>query len=125
MVGGGENVLSVYRAATAGNPNGTTENFKIENGPGAAGAFHMEVNKMYNGFIVNRFDGVKIYYTIQKRTFNRRPYALYVNGVQSAWCNTYVNRGSLVNAVEKLKAQIKANCHCTISDIYGSEIIRT
>lgn len=81
--------------------------------------------QLYNGFIVERFDGKQIYYTIQYRTFNLRPYALYIDGIQSAWCNTYVNRGSLVNATKKLSSEIKRNIHCTITDIYGSEIIRT
>jgi hypothetical protein len=78
----------------------------------------------YNGFRVDRPDGQRVYYTIQRRTFNRRPYALYVDGFQSGM-NTYINRGALVNAVKRLAIEIKYNRpEFMINDICGAEIIR-
>ena len=78
----------------------------------------------YNGFRVDRPDGTQIYYTIQTRPFNSRPYALYVNGDQSS-IKTYINRGALVNAVKRLAIDIKHNCPSyIITDICGAEKIR-
>jgi hypothetical protein len=89
----------------------------------------MGVNEMekyfYNGFRVDRPDGSRIYYTIQNRTYNSRPYALYINGDQCAWMNTYINRGALVNAVKRAAIEIKYRYpNCIISDICGAEIIK-
>lgn len=79
----------------------------------------------YNGFRVDRPDGQRTYYTIQRRTFNRRPYALYIDGSQAASINTYINRGALVNAVKRLAIEIKYNRpEFVINDICGAEIIR-
>lgn len=79
----------------------------------------------YNGFRIDRPDGERIYYTIQRRTFNLRPYALYINGSQSASTNTYINRGALVNAVKRLAIEIKYNCpEIKVTDICGAEIIK-
>ena len=79
----------------------------------------------YNGFRVDMPDGSRMYYTIQTRLFNTRPYALYINGDQCAWMNTYINRGALVNAVKKAAIEIKYRCpNCIISDICGAEKIR-
>lgn len=79
----------------------------------------------YNGFIVTRADGSRTYYTIINRQFNRRPYALYIDGAQCAWMNTYINRGSLVNAVKKLAAELKYNCpNVIISEAYGEELVK-
>ena len=78
----------------------------------------------YNGFCVDRPDGSRIYYTIQRRTYNRRTYALYCNGIQSGF-NTYINRGALVNLVKRLAIEIKYNNpQFIITDIAGAEIIR-
>lgn len=78
----------------------------------------------YNGFRVDRPDGTRIYYTIQCSTYNKRPYALYCNGIQSGF-NTYINRGSLVNVVKRLAIDIKyKNPQFVINDICGAEIIR-
>lgn len=83
------------------------------------------VKWFYNGFRVDRPDGRRVYYTIQRRTFNRRPYALYIDGSQAASTNTYINRGALVNAVKRLAIEIKYNRpECVINDICGAEIIR-
>jgi hypothetical protein len=82
------------------------------------------VKWFYNGFRVDRPDGQRTYYTIQRRTFNRRPYALYVDRSQSGF-NTYINRGALVNVVKRLAVDIKNNNpRHIISDICGAEIIR-
>ena len=79
----------------------------------------------YNGFRVDRPDGSRIYYTIQTRSFNTRPYALYIDGDQCAWMNTYINRGALVNAVKKAAIELKYRCpNYIISDICGAEKIR-
>ena len=79
----------------------------------------------YNGFRVDKPDGSRIYYTIQTRTFNTRPYALYIDGDQCAWMNTYINRGALVNAVKKLAIEIKYNNPaCDITSVCGAEIIK-
>ena len=79
----------------------------------------------YNGFCATMPDGKKIYYTIQTRLFNTRPYALYIDGDQCSWLNTYINRGALVNAVKRLAIDIKYNNPvCIVSDIAGAEIIR-
>ncbi len=83
------------------------------------------VKYLYNGFRVDRPDGQRVYYTIQRRTFTRRPYALYIDGSESASMNTYINRGALVNAVKRLAIEIKYNRpEFTINDICGDEIIR-
>lgn len=79
----------------------------------------------YNGFRLDRPDGQRVYYTIQRRTFNQRPYALYIDGSESAAFNTYVKRGALVNAVKRLAIEIKYNRpEFVINDICGAEIIR-
>jgi hypothetical protein len=78
----------------------------------------------YNGFRVDLPDGQRIYYTIQRRVYNRRPYALYCNNIQSGF-NTYINRGALVNVVKRLAIDIKYNNpQYIINDICGAEIIR-
>lgn len=79
---------------------------------------------LYNGFCATHPDGRRVFYTIQTRTFNRRPYALYIDGSQSGM-NTYVSRGALVNAVQRLALTININRpEFTITDIYGDEIVR-
>ena len=80
---------------------------------------------MYNGFCATMPDGKKIYYTIQTRLFNTRPYALYIDGDQCGWLNTYINRGALVNTVKKAAIELKYRCpNVIISDICGTEKIR-
>jgi hypothetical protein len=81
---------------------------------------------VYNGFYWTRpTDGARCYFTIQKRTFNRRPYAVYIDGSESASMNTYINRGACANALKKLQSEIQKNCpDYTFTDIIGPEIIR-
>lgn len=83
------------------------------------------MKQLYNGFCINRTDGENIYYTIQRRNFNSRPYALYINGTQVASVDTYIYRGSIVNAAKRLANTIKHNCPgAIITEIYGEEIFR-
>ena len=80
---------------------------------------------MYNGFCAIHPDGRRVVYTIQSRTFNRKPYALYIDGSQSGM-NTYVKRGALVKAVQRLALTININRpEFVIEDIYGAEIVRS
>ena len=79
----------------------------------------------YNGFCVVYSNGIKKWYTIQRRTFNYRPYALYIDGSQSAFFKTYIKRGALANAVKRLADDILSfDPGAKISDIYSAEIIR-
>lgn len=77
---------------------------------------------MYNGFVFERQDGDRIYYTIQTRAFNSRPYAVYINGSQAASFDTYIYRGACVRALKKLVPFLKARGN--VFDIIGDEIIR-
>ena len=79
---------------------------------------------VYNGFIITRPDGEKIYYTIHYRTDNARPYAVYINGSQVNFIDTYINRGACENALNKLKNYIPTiQPDNIITDITGPEII--
>ena len=83
-------------------------------------------NTVYNGFCAIHPDGRRVLYTIQRRTFNRRPYALYIDGSQTGAMNTYIKRGALVNAVRELALTININRpEFVIEDIYGAEIVRS
>ena len=86
----------------------------------------MTDNTMYNGFCAVHPDGRRVWYTIQRRTFNRRPYALYIDGSQSGAMNTYIKRGTLVNAVQRLALTININRpELVIEDLHGAEIVRS
>lgn len=82
---------------------------------------------MYNGFYWTRpEDGASCFFTIQRRTFNRRPYAVYVDGTQSASWNTYIKRGACERALKKLQSEISKNRpNYIFTEINGPEIIRT
>ncbi len=79
---------------------------------------------VYNGFRATRPDGERIYYTIHYRTDNARPYAIYINGSQSAAENTYIYRGACVRALNQIRAILAARRpDIIINDLNGAEII--
>ena len=78
----------------------------------------------YNGFYGTRPDGQRVYFTIQRRTFNGRPYAIYIDGTQSGF-NTYINRGACARALKRIRDNITAaDPRIIITDLYGTELIR-
>ena len=78
---------------------------------------------VYNGFKVTRPDGTTSYYTIHYRTDNLKPYAIYLNGSQTAQ-NTYISRGQCVRTLDRLRVAIAKNRPADkIELLHGSEII--
>lgn len=78
------------------------------------------------GFLILRPDGTHLEITLQRRTFNTRPYAVYYNGDQSAAFNTYINRGSCERAIRKHVDTLRHNCpDFHIIELHGLELVRT
>jgi hypothetical protein len=79
--------------------------------------------EIYNGFSWTRPDGEKICYTIVNRSFNTRPYAVYVNGDQLAM--SYIYRGTCERSVKELKTNLQRRFpDCVFSVLIGPEIVK-
>lgn len=78
---------------------------------------------VFNGIKVTHPDGSVIYYTIHYRTDNTRPYAVYINGSQTAH-NTYVYRWYAEKIIKRIRYDLSVfRDGWKIEDLFGEEII--